>query len=176
MESTPSSLLLSLPAELRNRIWHEILLPQSDDSFRLTNDHMEPSLLCANRQVRLEAIGIFYSNNKLHFSDPQTCVRRLTSIPSEYVALIPELQYDTTETCEQGTSWRTAFRGLPGLEQETKMRDLKEEMSKHGVELRAGVLKCRILLSNGPVWTTHPMNASLEAADNGMMVCRMMFF
>lgn len=167
MDATTSSRLLSLPAELRNRIWHEVLLPQSNEHFCLSSARLEPGLLSVNRQVRLEATGIFYSNNVLLFSDPQLCVRLLTAIPRECIDLIPELRYDTSETCAETGSWRAAFGQLLALDQQVKMGKLKEELLENGIELRAEMLKCRVLMSHGPIWTNDPVNAALEAGKRG---------
>lgn len=128
---------------------------------------MEPGLLSVNRQIRSESMGIFYSNNSFSFSDPQACIHRLTSIPLGYIDLIQDLRFDTSEICASGTSWTAAFPQNPATDQGLKMEKLKEELSKCGVELSAGVLKCRVLLGSGSVWTDDPIRTALTAAKHG---------
>lgn len=169
--------LLKLPAELRNRIYHEALAGSSPSPniFHLSKESMEPPLLTTSRQIRTEASGIFYANTILQFNDPAVCVRRLSTLPPKSVELIPELRYDTSETCTAASSWRTAFRDLPGLDEDTKLETLWDELAKKGIRLRTGVLKARIFIADRPSWTADPLAACLDAVKLGVMVGRMMF-
>lgn len=167
MESTKTSPLLRLPPELRDCIWHDVLTPQPSQPYRLENGHMEPALLSVSRQIRSESSGIFYGNNAFIFSDPRACVRRLTSISKDYIDLIRDLRFDTSETCADATSWRTAVQETSVLDQRRKMGNLQEELLRCGLLLQAGVLKCRVLLGSGEVWTDDPMRTALAAANYG---------
>ncbi|KAK4618015.1 hypothetical protein CLAFUW4_11973 [Fulvia fulva] len=166
--------LLRLPPELRNRIYHE-LLANTPGIFHLNEENMAHPILNTNRQLRSECTGIFYANTTLQFSSPAVCTRRLTTLDPKIVDLIPELRYDTSETCTKAMSWRTAFRELPGLDEDTKLENLKDELKREGVALRLGVLKARICIAGGPSWTSDPLAAALDAVKQGVMVSRMMF-
>lgn len=167
MATAKMSPLLTLPPELRNRIWHEVLVPPQRETFALSNGHMEPALLSVNHQLRSECTGIFYANTTLHFTDPQICIRRLTSLSRKYIEVIPELRFDTSETCVKATSWRTAFRELPGLDEDTKLESLREELAKRGIRLGVGVLKARLVVGCTPSWTSDPLAAALDAVKSG---------
>ncbi|KAF2164771.1 hypothetical protein M409DRAFT_67522 [Zasmidium cellare ATCC 36951] len=175
MAAEQTSPLLTLPAELRNRIWHELFAPPTREIFHLTNGHMEPALLSVNHQLRTECAGIFYANTTLHFTDPQICIRRLTSLSPKNVELIPEMRFDTSETCVKATSWRTAFRELPGLDEDTKLESLRDELAKRGMRLGVGILRARLVVGCTPSWTSDPLAAALDAVKSGFMVGRMMF-
>ncbi|EME40822.1 hypothetical protein DOTSEDRAFT_74403 [Dothistroma septosporum NZE10] len=136
---------------------------------------MTHPILNTNRQLRAECIGIFYANTTLQFCSPLVCVRRLTTLDPKILDMIPELRYDTSETCTKAMSWRTAFREMPGLDEDTKLENLKDELSKQGVTLRVGVLKARICIAGRPRWTSDPLAAALNAVKQGVMVNRMMF-
>jgi hypothetical protein len=136
---------------------------------------MEPAILSVNRQLRSECSGIFYAHTKLQFRDPEICLRRLSTLPAKHVALIPELRYDTSQTCTSASSWRTVFRQLPGLDEDTKLEHLRDALFKEGISLRPGVLKAKILIGCGPSWTSDPLSAALDAVKQGMMVERMMY-
>ncbi|KXT12092.1 hypothetical protein AC579_1875 [Pseudocercospora musae] len=171
-----TSPLLKLPAELRNRIYHETLADSNQpNTFHLSKESMEPPLLTTSHQIRTEASGIFYANTILQFNDPTVCVRRLATLSSKFVELIPELRYDTSEPCTVATSWRTAFRELPGLDEDTKLENLRDELARRGIRLRAGVLKARIFIAERPSWTADPLAACLDAVKLGDLVGRMMF-
>ncbi|GIZ41462.1 hypothetical protein CKM354_000476500 [Cercospora kikuchii] len=166
---------LLLPPELRNEICHELFESQQREIFHLREGHMQPAILATCRQLRSECSGIFYANTTLQFNDPDVCIRRLTSLDPKHVDLVPELRYDTSEICTKAASWRTAFRELPGLNEDTKLEALRDQLAKRGIILRPGVLKARILISCQPSWTSDPLNAALEAVRTGLMVGRMMF-
>lgn len=166
--------LLGLPAELRNHIYSAILASERP-SFRLEHGHMEPAHLSTCRQIRSEFSGIFYANTTLEFGDPDVCVRKLSSMSPKLVGLIQELRYDTAAACVRADTWRTAFRELPGLDEDTKLEALRDELAKKGVVLRKGILKARILISCRPMWTSDPLGAALDAVKQGILVGRMMF-
>ena len=62
------SLLLKLPAELRNRIYRTALV--SSDALDVTDKPRptEPALLATCKQIRTEALGIYYSENSFLLS------------------------------------------------------------------------------------------------------------
>lgn len=170
-EANPEkSPLLRLPAELRNRIFHEVLLPtQGPDAeiYHLTNGHMTPPLLRTCYQLRNECTGIWASNTTFSFSDSALCIKLLSRLTDEQVALIQEMRYDTSEICTSASSWRTAFRAIPGLEEDTKLESLRDELAKRGIFVRTSVLKARIVISCRPSWTSDPLGAALEAVKQG---------
>lgn len=77
------------------------------------------------------------------------------------------MRYDTSEICTSTMSWRTAFRQLPGLDEDTKLENLREELVSRGINLRTGVLKARITISCRPQWTSDPLSAALDAVKQG---------
>ncbi|KAM3424437.1 hypothetical protein BST61_g6441 [Cercospora zeina] len=173
--SAQESPLLLLPPELRNKIYYELFESQRREVFHLCEGHMQPAVLMTCRQLRAECSGMFYANTTLLFGDPDVCIRRLTTLSPKHIDAIPELRYDTSETCTKAGSWRTAFRELPGLDEDTKLEALRDRLVKRGITLRPGVLKARLLISCQPSWTSDPLNAALEAVRSGLMVGRMMF-
>lgn len=167
--------LLRLPPELRNRIYHELFCSESTtpQTFHLTETSMEPSILSTCTQLLRECTGIFYANTTLQFTNPEVLIRRLTTLPSKTIDLIPEIRYDTSETCVKASSWRTAFRELPGLDEDTKLEGVREELRQRGVNLRVGVLKARIVVGCGGVWSSDPLSAALDAVKQGeWILCR----
>ena len=62
-----TSQLLGLPAELRNKIYRLALLSTEKIEVSDNNKPKEPSLLMVNKQIRKEAIGIYYSENHFRF-------------------------------------------------------------------------------------------------------------
>lgn len=63
--------LLSLPPEIRHTIWTFALSEASPIVVRCPETGVkpgQPALLCACRQIRSEAIGIYFSNNTFSFS------------------------------------------------------------------------------------------------------------
>jgi hypothetical protein len=56
--------LFSLSAELRNRIYEEVLEPAPESWTYLHDDFRQPALLCVNRQIRSEARRMWYDKNE----------------------------------------------------------------------------------------------------------------
>lgn len=68
-QQQPTSKVLSLPPELRNEIYRYVLVKEPGRRIILTPGRpSQPALLCTSRQLRKEAIGIFFSEN--HFTIP----------------------------------------------------------------------------------------------------------
>lgn len=171
MTSNPEQIspLLRLPPELRNRIYHSLFCPRGGEQeiFELTETSLSPALLCTSRQIRAECTGIFYANTILQFNEPSVLILRLTTLSPKIIDLIPEIRYDTSEICVKASSWRTAFRELPGLDEDTKLEALREELKKQGVELKMGVLRARIRIGCRGVWSADPLSAALDAVKQG---------
>ncbi|KAK4626902.1 hypothetical protein CLAFUW4_05047 [Fulvia fulva] len=77
--------LLTLPAEIRNRIYEYALIEHPN--ILITPAIREPPLLSANRQIRTEALGIYYSNLNIfilpiHSSDATLYLRWHTHLQS----------------------------------------------------------------------------------------------
>lgn len=163
--------LLRLPAELRNLIYYELLVSRQrsaeSEVYRLANGHLVPPLLRTCRQLRNECMGMWCDNTIFLFSDPKLCVALLSRLKEEHVELIREMRYDTSETCTSPTSWRTAFRQLPGLDENTKLENLRAELATRGINLKPGVLKTRITIACRPSWTSDPLAAASDAIKQG---------
>lgn len=71
--SSQISLLLSLPQELRTKIYEELLCPEHAKVYTLWHDRegrqgpfgLHPSILRANKQIYHEAVSVLYENNIL---------------------------------------------------------------------------------------------------------------
>lgn len=168
-----TSRLLTLPAELRNRIYHYLFPAQ--DIFHIRQGHTSPPILRTCKKLRHEVSGLFYSNTILQFSDRSLLIHSLSFLDPDLISLIPELRYDTSEICTEATSWRSAFRELPGLDEDTKLQALRDALEEKGVTLRDGVLKARIRIGCRDVWTSDPLGEALGAVKRGSVVGRMMF-
>jgi hypothetical protein len=60
--------LLALPAELRNHIWN-YALPSEPQTFRFTYSLYQPApaVLHVNRQIRSDALGLYYTDREFNF-------------------------------------------------------------------------------------------------------------
>jgi hypothetical protein len=75
-EAPKPSLLLSLPAELRLRIYSFALAPTgsiylhrtSNKRYAVTPSTISPALLATNRQINYEASGVLYTENVVHIA------------------------------------------------------------------------------------------------------------
>lgn len=75
-ETPKPSLLLSLPAELRLRIYSFALAPTgsiylhrtSTKRYAVTPSSISPALLATNRQINYEASGVLYTENTVHIA------------------------------------------------------------------------------------------------------------
>ena len=75
-EAPTQSRLLSLPAELRLRIYSFTLAPTgsiylhrtSNKRFAVTPSTISPALLATNRQINYEATGVLYTENTVHIA------------------------------------------------------------------------------------------------------------
>jgi hypothetical protein len=75
-EAPKPSLLLSLPAELRLRIYSFALAPTgsiylhrtSTKRYAVTPSTISPALLATNRQINYEASGVLYTENTVHIA------------------------------------------------------------------------------------------------------------
>lgn len=167
--------LLALPPELRNRIWHHLFLGPTNNIFHICQEQLEPPILTTCSKLRSEVSGIFYSSTILRSNDPKLIICTLSSLSSDLVECISEIRYDTSETCTEVTSWRLAFRRLPGLDEDLKLQTLRDMLKAKGVVLRDGVLKVKVRIGNREVWTSEPLQEALEGVKKGEVVGRMMF-
>ncbi|KAG9187213.1 hypothetical protein G6011_05084 [Alternaria panax] len=85
------SLLLSLPRELRDRVYTYALVSSNPflwpatapESFPNKPRSVNAKLLCTNKQVHDEAVDILYSQNKFLFTHPSDCnIFRVVSSPA----------------------------------------------------------------------------------------------
>ncbi|KAI9661059.1 MAG: hypothetical protein M1821_009386 [Bathelium mastoideum] len=60
MATTPRSSFTKLPAELRNRIYYLAILEDGEDTCLRLKDHQQPGITRVSREIRSEALPIFY--------------------------------------------------------------------------------------------------------------------
>lgn len=84
---------LSLPAELRNRIY-ELLFESEIPLIKPT--YTLPGLLVSCKKIYAEAIGLYYSTTPaFRCLDEASAVSWLTALPKQCLDLVKEVQYDT---------------------------------------------------------------------------------
>ncbi|KAK3066347.1 hypothetical protein LTR53_017345, partial [Teratosphaeriaceae sp. CCFEE 6253] len=71
-DSADTSRFLALPAELRNTIYRFALVPPGEINVE-GPARMQPALLRASRQLRQEALSIYYSDNRFSFTVQNMC-------------------------------------------------------------------------------------------------------
>lgn len=85
MSLQPQSRLLSLPAELRNSIWEELLIQQNDESQKNgRNERFCANILHTCKQIHAETLPILYGENTF-LAHPSL----LTSLPSFLLSTRP---------------------------------------------------------------------------------------
>jgi hypothetical protein len=58
-----------LPAELRNNIYHMVLIHGSSKRVEVHSSGIEePAILLISKQIRNEAVGIYYGQKEFHFT------------------------------------------------------------------------------------------------------------
>ena len=92
MEHQTSSRLLSLPGEVRNQIWNDVLASTCYRGYRRARSGCgfpwsTPSLPATNRQIRSEASGLYYSTEPFLFL-LDDCQKWLASRDSEALKLL----------------------------------------------------------------------------------------
>ena len=174
MGTPTQSPLLRLPAELRNRIYQEIL-SEIEQPIRLTTTRQSPSVLSVCHQICEEGSGLFYSTATFQFTDPSICLRFLENLSHEHRKLVQEIRYDCSETCSDPTSWKRAFLDLPGLDEYVKISRLRNRLAENSISLADHVLKAGIKINGRLVWTDDPLSEARDAVQNGSLVGRVMF-
>ena len=174
MTSHAPPYFLRLPAELRNRIYSEVLADIAQP-FHLSEGHQAPAILSVCRQICQECSGLFYSTTTFQFRNPTVCLNFFVNMCQKYRELVSEVRYDCSETCSDAASWRQAFLDLPGLDQDCKLGKLRSRLTENGVFLRDDVLKAGIHINGRLVWTTDPLSEARDAVRNGSLVGKVMF-
>ena len=114
------SRLLSLPPELRNHIYRYVLVQEHPVNVRYTIRTIlrEPTLLATNRQIRSEALCLFYAENTFHVGKESTLGMWLPCLDDERLDAINTMQLLTSGRVEElvffftKTNWRLALRGI----------------------------------------------------------------
>ncbi|KAK4954268.1 hypothetical protein LTR10_007698 [Elasticomyces elasticus] len=105
----PTSGLIALAPELRNRIWTDVFTDppviveghchmNDGGTYAYRGGSNTPGILLVSRQVHNETIGLYYSCSIFQpggSGDPGWVVAWLKSIPSKYVALVTDVRLDT---------------------------------------------------------------------------------
>jgi hypothetical protein len=95
--SSGKTSFLSLPAELRNEIYAVALDERGPIRIRTTLPYLlEPALLATNRQVRSEAVGIWYGENVFEIDGSSPAVRFLRAATDEKLRALRSLHILTT--------------------------------------------------------------------------------
>ncbi|KAE8445714.1 hypothetical protein EG329_012893 [Mollisiaceae sp. DMI_Dod_QoI] len=113
MEQAPGAILMALPPEIRNQVYHILLVKEGPIPIRsprhrtfkdLHNSNARGSILYVNKQIHHEAIRIFYAYNSFIVGNgigaDEASVSGLkafiTYIPAELIGSIP--RYTCTST------------------------------------------------------------------------------
>ncbi|KAK4500771.1 hypothetical protein PRZ48_008961 [Zasmidium cellare] len=83
---TPGPTLFTLPAELRNRIYHYAVVDPNANGETVIDhtNYAQPALLRGSRQLRYEASPVFYYENVFRFSCPDFDCTALVSFSKHY--------------------------------------------------------------------------------------------
>ncbi|KAF2173997.1 hypothetical protein M409DRAFT_16268 [Zasmidium cellare ATCC 36951] len=118
--------LLSLPAEMRNFIYAEVLI--SNERIKVTKDnYQQPSLLRVNHQIRHEARPIYYCQNNFTIACPDFDATALVAFRIQSRDVAPSmLGIDgkkpaislKSPTHTQPRNWSNLFRWLGALHQD----------------------------------------------------------
>ena len=89
----PRTSLLDLPAEIRNRIYHNVLIVDEPIVLKLIHPFIvEPALLHTAKQVRNEALAVFYGANVFASPERKTTVLFLEQFGVERLSLLRYLR------------------------------------------------------------------------------------
>ncbi|EME78834.1 uncharacterized protein MYCFIDRAFT_83816 [Pseudocercospora fijiensis CIRAD86] len=92
--SKQTSPFLTLPAELRNKIYTSLFESSGPPLIKPT--YTLPNLLWSNRQIFSEAIGLYYTTSPpFRCLDETSTISWLTTLPKQFLDAIPEIRYDT---------------------------------------------------------------------------------
>ena len=137
MADVPS--LLTLPAEVRNLIYH----------FTFQGTHMPAhprratlAVLRVCRQLKIEASGILHTTSSFDCRDLRDGVAWLVRLYPEIRRVITEVRYDCSdEMCEQPMWWaRMGGEGCGGVKEEARLDALRATLANRGIVMMTGVL------------------------------------
>jgi len=114
------SLLLGLPPEFRTHIYSHVLVQEHPVNVRYSIRTIlrQPTLLATNRQIRSEALCIFYAENTFHVGKDSDLGMWLPCLDDERLEAINTVQLLSCERVEElvffftRTDWRLALRGI----------------------------------------------------------------
>ena len=111
-DDTPRCKFIELPAELRNRIYRLALLEPDAIKINDSSTPQEPSLLSACRQIRQEAISIYYGENHFELQvadlDPTTAQKWLSG---STLRLKSKHRYKI----DNSNNWKNLLRWIKGV-------------------------------------------------------------
>ncbi|KAF2217254.1 hypothetical protein CERZMDRAFT_93304 [Cercospora zeae-maydis SCOH1-5] len=114
-QKTLASRLLTLPPELRNRIYITCLTHptySAESPPRIRPSYTLPPLLKTCRQIYSEAIGVYYSSTPaFRCLDEDSTIKWLCNLPEQYRSMLREVRYDT-----RWIIFSTPFIPVPGAE------------------------------------------------------------
>jgi len=169
-ESVPPS-LMTLPPELRNRIYEDVFANQpvsieyqeahKDAPVTCNTKSVTPGILLASRKTYIEAIGIYYALSTFtfsehhHFRSFRTLYTWLNSIPKQNVAVMTDVRYDATPRLTS----REGPRMVNARYEEKNARDVMEWLRVNVRPSRLAVLgpeaiKVGVKTEGGIAWLT----------------------
>lgn len=157
MTTQDQSLLMRLPPELRNRIYHqafkghETVLECAAGTLRLRMPQA-PGILLTCRQVHQEAVGIFYSTTAICSSTAWCIAKWLQGLPENRVDLLSDVRFDAVSGAEYKSTRRVIVSTAQG-----ELFVISWHLKQWRKRLPEGALKARILLQSGEsTWTSTP--------------------
>lgn len=158
--------VLQLPAELRNRIYELALTNRKPANLEKQHKTQygtafEPALLLTCRQLRAEALTIFFGRNISYTWHHRTSITFLKRMAPEKLKMIKELR----------------ILGLPGgwpeapTGKRVQLRSYECDLEELGVRIRKGVVRTFLVVENtfgkscGSTWTNEPVEAARKAEE-----------
>lgn len=163
MANPTDSQLLTVPAELRNRVYSLVFDNCIHDVtilVRFRKSAKPTSLLLACKQVYQEAIGIFYSNAIIASTGTSDLVHWIKHIPPQHYHLVPEIRYvHLVHVKISDTELPRTSSWLMSAELQFTLRG--EEISTEGKQLSVEIRKRRVLPSVCQV-SIHVVHAPID--------------
>lgn len=172
MADQSQSLLMSLPAELRNRVYEDVFKAKAFGNLAFWSKkghrYKPPGILMACKQSyeegknasRLEStrtqsltstagVGLFYATTSMHFPTVHRARDFLLHVPSARLSLIQDVRINMKPTPSLIVLQRGALHNA--------LRFLKKELLEKGnIELEEDVVKVPGLAEEKGIWTSYP--------------------
>lgn len=126
--ATTTSRFLQLPAEIRIHI-ASIYFQHAENLPRIRPAYNIPSLLKTCRTVYTEAIALYYASSPFRCLDEASTIHWLCSLPPKFLAMIPEVRYDT-----RWIIFVTPYIPIPGTEL-WLWQNLLKKLDANGLDL-----------------------------------------